>query len=101
MSKYNARKTEVDGYIFDSKKESNRYCELRLLEKADEITELELQPKFPLVVNGEKIATYIADFRYNDHGKVVVEDTKGFRTREYRIKKKLVHALYGIEIVET
>jgi hypothetical protein len=101
MSKYNAVKTEVDGFIFASKAEARRYSELALFEKSGEIFSLELQPKFPLVVNGEKIGTYIADFRYETKtGDIVIEDVKGMKTPVYKLKKKLVHALYGVEIVE-
>lgn len=101
MSKYNAVKTEVDGYVFDSKAEANRYSELKLMELADEISYLELQPKFPIVVNGKKIATYIADFRYFYCGtKQVIEDVKGVKTPVYRLKKKLVEAIYGVTITE-
>ena len=101
MTKYGARRTEVDGHSFASQREANRYGELRLLEQAGEISGLELQPKFPLIVNGQKVATYIGDFRYMDAtGAVVVEDAKGVRTPLYRHKKRLLSALYGIEIRE-
>ncbi len=105
MNKYNARKTVVDNITFDSKKEANRYAELKMCMLArgnDKVVDLELQPKYPCVVNGKKVCTYIADFKitYAD-GSVVVEDVKGMRTAIYRLKKKLVEALYGIEIVET
>lgn len=101
-NKFGARRTEVDGFWFSSKLEANRYLQLSMMEKAGEIKHLSLQPKFPLVVNGDKIAVYIADFEYIDcrTGAKVVEDTKGFRTREYKLKKKLVRALYSIEIQE-
>ena len=101
MNKYHAKKTEVDGIVFDSRKEANRYSELRLTEKAGVITKLKLQPKFVCMVNDKKICTYRADFKYLENGKLVVEDTKGFRTPVYRLKKKLVEALFNIEIVET
>ena len=64
-------------------------------------TNLKLQPKFVCMVNDKKICTYRADFKYLENGKLVVEDTKGFRTPVYRLKKKLVEALFNIEIVET
>ena len=101
MSKYNAVKTEVDGFVFDSKAEARRYSELKLLERVGEIEKLELQPKFPIVVNGKKIATYIADFKYISYGSLVIEDVKGMKTPIYRLKKKLVEAIYSIEIKET
>lgn len=101
MTKYNAIKTEIDGYVFDSRAESRRYSELLMLEKAGEISNLILQPVFPLIVSGEKIGKYIADFEYTDlNGKRIVEDVKGVKTPVYRLKKKLVKAIHKIEIVE-
>lgn len=95
-SKYNAVKTKVDGIVFDSIKEAARYKELRLLEKAGEIKELELQPKFQLqeafTLDGKRHREilYIADFMYKDKGGVtVVEDVKGYKTDVYALKKKL------------
>lgn len=101
MTKYRAVKTEVDGIIFDSKKEAARYKELILLEKSGVISHLELQPRYDCVVNGKKICSYRADFRYFNDQNSVVEDVKGFKTPVYRLKKKLVEALYpGIRILE-
>ena len=101
MSKYHAVKTEVDGYVFASKAEANRYSQLKLMEMAGEISYLELQPKFPIVVNGVKICTYIADFRYLYCGtNQIIEDVKGMKTPVYKLKKRLVEALYGITITE-
>lgn len=70
------------------------------MEKARVIRDLELQPRYPLVVNGVKVATYVGDFRYREDGVLVLEDAKGVRTREYRLKAKLMKALFGIEIRE-
>jgi hypothetical protein len=101
--KYNvAPKAErtVDGIVFDSKKESRRYGELRLLESQGLIENLQLQPEYQCIVNEKKICKYIGDFKYWESGKPVVEDVKGVRTAVYRLKKKLVEALYGITIVE-
>ena len=100
-SKYGAVRTTVDGITFASKKEAARYSQLRLLVKAKIIHHLELQPRFPLIVNGEKIGSYVADFLYWQHGTWVTEDVKGVRTSTYRIKAKLLKALYGITIKET
>lgn len=102
-SKYHARKVEVDGITFHSKAEANRYLELKLLEKTGEIANLLLQPKYPLVVNRKRVGTYIGDFYYHDckSGAEVLEDVKGVRTAVYQLKKKLVKALYGIDILET
>lgn len=104
-SKYGAVPTDVDGIRFASKAEARRYGELSLMEYAGEIHELELQPAYDLVVNGVKIGKYVADFRYvlADTGAVVVEDVKGgnaTKTPVYRLKAKLVRALYGVEISE-
>jgi dsDNA-binding SOS-regulon protein len=68
MSKYGAVRTEVDGISFASKKEARRYSELKLLERAGEIADLQLQPRFPLTVNGVRVCTYVADFQYRDIG---------------------------------
>lgn len=99
--KYRAKRTEVDGITFASRMEAQRYTELRALEQAGEISGLELQPRYDLVVNGVKIGRYVADFRYREDGRLVVEDVKGVKTALYRLKKKLVRALYGIEVRET
>ena len=91
----------VDGIVFASKKEATRYGELKLLQKNGNIKKLELQPEFNCVVNGKKICGYIADFKYeNSDSSVIIEDVKGFKTRMYRLKKKLVEALHGIKITE-
>lgn len=99
--KYRNVKTKVDGITFDSKRESVRYCELKLLAKTRKITDLRLQVPYVIRVNGEKICKYIADFVYNEDGNEIVEDVKGVRTREYILKRKLMKAVYGIEIRET
>ena len=100
-NKYRAVKTEVDGIVFDSKREAARYMELMLLERAGEISHLELQPVYECVVNGKKICTYRADFRYFTKLGNIVEDVKGVKTPIYRLKKKLVEALYaGVTILE-
>lgn len=102
MSKYRNVKTEVDGIVFDSKKEAARYGELKLLAKVGRIINLELQPKFHIVINGQKICSYIADFAYHntETAEPVVEDVKGMKTSVYKLKKKLIKALYGIEVQE-
>ena len=100
MSKYRNIKTEVDGIVFDSKAEARRYAELRLLEKANEISDLRLQYPFECKGNEKKICNYKADFDYYHGDQWVIEDVKGFRTQVYQLKKKLVEALYGIEIRE-
>lgn len=105
MTKYRAIKTEVDGIKFDSKKEAQRYQNLKLLERAGKIQNLKLQSVFPVEISGVKICKYKADFEYEESGQRVVEDVKGFRRGVpytlFRLKAKLVKALYGIEIRET
>lgn len=116
--KYHAQKTIVEGMTFDSKKEANRYLELRLLEKAGEITDLRCQVEYELIPAQygpnvttprgktkrgpllERAVKYKADFVYNDSGETVVEDVKGFRTKEYVIKRKLMLLNHGIRIRE-
>lgn len=101
MSKYHAVKTTIDGIVFDSKAEAARYNTLKLLERNGDIKLLAIHPQFILNVNGQKIGKYIADFSYYENGKHIVEDVKGVKTPVYRLKKKLVKALYGIDILET
>lgn len=101
--KYGAVPTEVDGIRFASKGEARRYSDLKLLERAGEITHLELQPVYPIVINGVRVGKYVADFRYREKdGRLTVEDFKGVRTPLYRMKRKLVEAIYpGVTITET
>ena len=102
-SKFNAVKTYVDGILFDSKWEAKRYSLLKIREKAGEISDLKLQVSFPLIINDIKVATYISDFTYYDliNNSKVVEDSKGFLTPEYKIKKKLMKAIFDIDVLET
>lgn len=117
-NKYKNTKTIVDGIEFDSRKEAARYKELKLLEAAGEISNLEMQVKFVLIptqrepdfvgVRGgikkgkviEKECSYLADFVYIRDGEVIVEDTKGIKTKDYIIKRKLMLYLLGIRIQE-
>ncbi len=103
--KYKNIPTEVDGIKFDSKAESNRYNELKLLQKEGEIKDLECQPKIPLMVNGKKIGMYIADFKYYDNKfkKTLIEDVKSVATKTpvYNLKKKILLTYSPpIEIIE-
>ena len=107
MRKYHNTKVFVDGHTFDSKKEAKRYYELRLLEKAGEISDLQLQVKFVLIpsqrIDGklvERECAYKADFVYQENGKTIIEDTKGFKTKDYVIKRKLMLFIHGIRIKE-
>ncbi|MBQ3326202.1 MAG: DUF1064 domain-containing protein [Clostridia bacterium] len=118
-SKYGAAKTIVDGMTFDSRKEANRYLELSMLEQAGCIEDLRRQVKFVLIPTQreedtvgkrggikpgkvlEKECAYIADFVYRDaDGHTVVEDTKGVKTKDYIIKRKLMLYVHGIRIRE-
>ena len=103
-SKYQNRKTEFAGRVFDSRKEADRYQELLWMQQAGLIQDLELQPRYDLIVNGHKLGFYRGDFRYKDVAtdSVILEDVKSpaTRTAVYRLKKKLVKALYGVEIIE-
>lgn len=125
--KYNNQKITLDGITFDSQKEANRYCELKLLQRAGQIQNLELQKEFELIPaqyeyyprygksgkrlkDGarciEKSCVYKADFAYIENGKTVVEDVKGYRDpkgaayAKFAIKRKLMLHLYGIRIKE-
>lgn len=107
-TKYHSRKITKDGMTFDSVKEYRRFCELSLLERAGAIADLKRQVKFELIpsqrVDGkvvERPCTYVADFVYQEGGRTVVEDTKGFKTPDYRIKKKLMLYIHGIQIRES
>ena len=111
-NKYGAKKVMApDGQVFDSKKEHHRYFELKLLERAGRISDLERQVKYILIPTQkdksgkviERECSYYADFKYFDHalGAEVVEDAKGVRTDAYKIKKKLMLWVHGIQVKET
>jgi hypothetical protein len=100
-SKFGAVKTVVDGITFASKAEAGRYSYLKALERTGHITNLELQPVYPLIVAGITIGKYLADFRYYRHdGEMIVEDVKGMRTPVYRLKRRIVEAYYCFQITE-
>lgn len=99
-SKYNAVKTTVDGITFDSKREAAHYQVLKARLQAGDISNLELQVRYHLDVNGMHIANYVCDFRFVENGKTVVQDVKGMKTRIYKMKRSLMRAIYGIDIVE-
>lgn len=101
-SKYRNKKTTVDGIVFDSRKEAARYGELKSLLEAGEISDLRIHPPYSLEVKGVKLGKYLADFAYLDAAtqREIVEDVKGVKTAVYRLKKKLVWAIYRIKIVE-
>lgn len=109
MSKYHSKKVILDNIKFDSKKEKNRYEELKILEQAGLIKDIELQKVFELQPSFKKNGktyrkiTYKADFYYYDNhlNRYVVEDVKGFKTEVYKIKKKLFEYVYkDMELIE-
>ena len=106
-NKFNAKKTTVDGIEFDSAKEAKRYTKLRDMEEAGEIEGLRLQVPFEILPSFEcegvkyRGMKYVADFVYVRNGKVVVEDCKGFKTQEYKLKKKLMAYVNHVNIEES
>lgn len=116
--KYGNKKVIVDGITFDSKREARRYSQLKLLERAGQIKDLELQKEYILIPAQrepdtigsrggikkgkviEHAVKYKADFCYTENGVLVVEDTKGMRTKDYIIKRKLLLYVHGIKIKE-
>lgn len=107
MNKYGAHTVTWNGETFDSKKELNRYLELSLLQRAGKIQDLKRQVRFELIPaqkeDGklvERSASYVADFVYMMDGKKIVEDTKGFRTKDYILKRKMMLFFHGIRIKE-
>ncbi len=104
-NKYGVAKKEdrtADNIVFDSRREMLHYLNLRLLVRAGTITNLELQPSFPLIVNGQTICRYVADFRFSDlDGRDNIHDVKGARTALYILKYKLFHACWpALRIIE-
>ena len=103
-SKYSSAKTDIDGIRFDSKKEAEFYAELKLREKAGEISHLRLQPRYLLQEafkhDGKhyREMEYVADFEYIENGEIVVIDVKGFKTAVYMLKKKLFLYKYGDKV---
>ena len=105
-NKYGNKKTELDGILFDSKREATRFMQLRTLHRAGVISNLQLQVPFALApavkIKGRMRPPlkYIADFVYQENGSQVVEDAKGHVTEGYRIKRHLMVAIHGVEISE-
>jgi len=99
-NKYGAKKTLLDGMMFDSMAEAKRWSELALLQKAGEIKNLKRQVVYECVVNGQLVTKYRADFVYDRAGQTVTEDVKGMprETALFRLKKKLMFACFGIEV---
>lgn len=98
MNKYRNIKTVVDGITFDSKAESAYYGMLKLRKMAKDIDDFKMQVPFKLGVNGQLICTYVADFVTTKGETIEVIDVKGFVTPEFKLKQKLMKALFDIEI---
>lgn len=106
MSKYRAKRKVVDGQQFDSQREANRWLDLRLLERGGLIHELERPGRYPLYAvnakSGEliQVATYKPDFSYREGPErtLVIEDSKGHQTQQFRLRKRMFEAQYGIEV---
>lgn len=102
MRKYNNKKCTYKGIKFDSIGERDRYKQLELMQCSGEIANLNVQTKFPIIVNEVKICTYIADYTYKDkQGNYIVEDFKGVQTAIFKLKKKLMLAVHGIDVLLT
>lgn len=104
IGKYKNIRITYDGILWDSKKECERYKVLVLLQEYNQIQDLKWGVPFDLLVNGIKVAWYKADFTYMKNGVLIIEDTKSPVTRKnriYRLKKKMIKAQYGIDILET
>lgn len=101
MSKWKNKFVKTDEGTFHSKKEYNRWCELKLLATGGLIRELKRQVPFELCVGGVLVTKYVADFVYFEAGERVIEDTKGALTPEYKLKSRLMLAVHGIVIRET
>lgn len=107
FNKYHAKKIDTPDGKFDSKKEYKRWCELKLMEKAKKISELDRQVKFELQpsfkLNGKTIRgiSYKADYVYIEDGHQVVEDCKGFKTPVYKLKKKMFEYKFQTELKES
>lgn len=106
MSKYHNKRIVTPDGKFDSKREYERWCELKLLQRAGNISGLKRQVRYNLVPiqrakgRSERAIDYIADFVYSKEGNTIVEDVKGKRTPEYVIKRKLMLYVHGIAIEE-
>lgn len=111
MRKYRNNKTVIrtsqGNMKFDSIREATRYVELKQLEKTKQIKDLQCQVKYQLIPTQkrpdgktERSVSYIADFVYSDGNNTVVEDTKGFKTKDYIIKRKLMLYVHGIAVKE-
>lgn len=102
MNKYKNNKVEIDGIVFDSQKEALRYRDLKLMERAGLIVDLQLQVPFVLYHKNQygRDVKYVADFVYQEKGQMIVEDVKGYKTDVYKLKKRMMAEELGIVIRE-
>lgn len=112
-NKYGAKKTRIDGHTFDSKREADRYATLKQMQDCGLISDLELQPAFPLIIEDKQVlirskrykngraAKYTADFRYRQDGKVIVEDVKSeaSRTEASALRMAVAETIYSMKVV--
>jgi Protein of unknown function (DUF1064) len=98
--KYGNQPITVDGHRFDSKLEAKRYGELKLLLLAEAIEDLRIHYPWELHVSGIRVCAYVCDFDYLLEGKRYIEDCKGMLTQIYQLKKKMIAAEYGLDIIE-
>lgn len=103
MNKYHAKRVNTEDGWFDSQRELKRWQELKLLEHAGKISKLRRQVSYELIprIGGMRPIVYRADFVYIENGKEVVEDSKGFRDRVYRLKCRLMLWRHNVAILET
>lgn len=99
-AKFNNRPCECEGERFQSERERDAWLALRERARRGEIADLRRQVRYTLAVNGVWVCDYIADFTHQEGGRLVVTDAKGFRTGEYKLKKRLMKGCHGIDIVE-
>ncbi len=90
--------TVVDGIKFRSKRESIYYSHFKLEERAGKISELELQPRFPIVIDGKKVCVVVLDFAFKENGRKRILDIKGCDNAHSKLKRKLVEAVHGITV---
>lgn len=102
--KYRNKKTVLDGFTFDSQKEANRYLIYKDEKERGRIKDFKLQVKYKFIINGKLVCSYVCDFvLLHLNGSQEVIDVKSDATRKlpvYRIKKKLMKAIYGIDVKE-
>lgn len=104
-SRFPAKRVEIDGIVFASKKEARRYQQLKFLEMGGKVADIEVHPSYRMEINGQHYCSYTPDFRYRDleRGCIVVEEVKSSGTRKdaaYRLRRKACELFHGIEVVE-